>query len=376
MENPKKDIDINEAEKAIQKQLTIRAAVWDIPVAGGKGPAVDGRVYADYEEVSRLMREMERYQVKKLDISGREKEGSCQDAYEKILCRLREQGIMEEQAVLVTADERLSGYVYSLRQQYTDAGSSGAEIPHGMSSGKEIPHGVSSGAEIPHGMAAVFYEKDGYQKAAAADIIVQGFQETGIQFLDRIQKRRNGIPWNILYTKRACVRETALSDLDELYALYEGEGITDYTEPLFEREAEEAYTKDYIRCMYYYYGYGMWVVRERQTDRLIGRAGLGHREQGNEVLAELGYLIGKEYQNQGYAQEVCRAIVEYARDELEITQLHCFIHSRNAVSIHVAEKLGFTLCGDGACPDGQEKMLHYSCSLSELSPDCLESKKE
>ena len=356
MENPKKDIGIGESEKAIQKQLTIRAAVWDIPVAGGKGPAADGRVYADYEEVSRLMQEMEQYQVKKLDISEREKEGSCQDAYEKILCLLREQGIVEEQAVLVTADEKLSGYVYSLRQQYTDAG--------------------SGGEKIPHGMAAVFYEKDGYQKDAAADIIVQGFQETGIQFLDRIQKRRNGIPWNILYTKRACVRETALSDLDELYALYEGEGITDYTEPLFEREAEEAYTKDYIRCMYYYYGYGMWVVRERQTDRLIGRAGIGHREQGNEVLAELGYLIGKEYQNQGYAQEVCRAIVEYARDELEITQLHCFIHSRNAVSIHVAEKLGFTLCGDGSCPDGQEKMLHYSCSLSELSPGCLESKKE
>ena len=61
------------------------------------------------------------------------------------------------------------------------------------------------------------------------------------------------------------------------------------------------------------------------------------------------------------SEEVCRAVIEYARQELEAEQLHCFIHCRNQASIHVAEKLGFTLQhGNG----GQKDMLHYRLILN------------
>ncbi|MCI8447174.1 MAG: GNAT family N-acetyltransferase [Eubacterium sp.] len=199
---------------------------------------------------------------------------------------------------------------------------------------------------------------------ASADMIVQGFEEIGVQFLDRVLKRRNGLPWTILYTQRTCVREITLSDLDELFELYDGEGITDYTEPLYERQEEEEYTKSYIQYMYHYFGYGMWIIRERKTGKLIGRAGIEHHEgHDGEVLMELGYIIGRQYQNQGYAAEVCRAVIEYAEDELEIDRLYCFIHPENAGSIHVAQKLGFSRIGRYA--DGREKMICFCKQLNK-----------
>ena len=190
-----------------------------------------------------------------------------------------------------------------------------------------------------------------------ADFIVQGFEETGVQFFDRIQKRKNRLPWNILYTKRTCVREITLDDMEELFELYQGEGITDFTEPLYEWQKEAEYTKSYIEHMYYYYGYGMWVVRHRESGRLLGRAGIGHREEGDRVLMELGYIIGREYQNQGYATEVCQAVMEYAAKELQMAELHCMIHPQNYASRRVARRLGFTL--RDAQMYNAEGLLHY-----------------
>lgn len=43
----------------------------------------------------------------------------------------------------------------------------------------------------------------------------------------------------------------------------------------------------------------------QETGKLIGRAGLEHDE--------LGYMIAPEFQKQGYATEVCRFIIDYAR---------------------------------------------------------------
>ena len=192
-------------------------------------------------------------------------------------------------------------------------------------------------------------------------MFVLGFEEIGIQFLDRVLKRRNGVPWNILYTERTMVREITLDDLDELYALYDGEGITDYTEPLYERQKEEAYTSSYIAYMYYYYGYGMWIVRDRKTGALVGRAGIEHRDIGNEVLMELGYLIGKQYQKKGYATEVCEAILAYAKEEIGINELHCFIHPDNHASLHLAKKLGFQMAE--TFDSEKEEFMHLRMNL-------------
>ena len=152
-----------------------------------------------------------------------------------------------------------------------------------------------------------------------------------------MRRRYNHIPWDIGETDRCLIRELSLSDLPALYELYDKPGMTDFVEPLYDYETELEYQKAYIENMYGFYEYGMWLVFSRKTGKLIGRAGLEHDE--------LGYMIAPEFQNQGYATEVCRFIIDYARKNTEFEELYCRIDERNTASVRLAKKLGFTNSG-------------------------------
>ena len=198
-----------------------------------------------------------------------------------------------------------------------------------------------------------------------ADILVEGFAEVDVQFLDRIMKRAQGLPWITVVTKRCYLREITPDDLDDLYALYAGDGITDYIEPLYDRPREEQYTRDYIRCMYRFYGYGMWLVYDRKSGALIGRAGFSHQDLGEEIVLEMGYIIGTSYQRQGYATEVCEKLLDFARAHLsDFGTLNCFVETGNTASLALLRRLEFTPRGT-VVMNGKE-MLRYEKNIAGM----------
>lgn len=205
-----------------------------------------------------------------------------------------------------------------------------------------------------------FAETQGdYQTLPQVDFVVEGFEEADLHFLQQVYQRRHGLPWTILQTERCVLRELTLDDLDDLFALYAGEGMTDYIEPLYEYEKEKEYQTAYIKYMYGFYGYGMWLVIEKDSGKVIGRIGLEHREELDGEL-ELGYAIGVLWQRKGYATEVCRAVMDYAREQLACEKLNCLIEHGNTVSEHLAEKLGFVMCEE--LDINQKKMKRYEIS--------------
>ena len=168
-------------------------------------------------------------------------------------------------------------------------------------------------------------------------------EEIDGSFLQHVYERHHHIPWIILKTPRCIVKEFSMEYLDALFELYAGKGMTDYMEPLYPYEEEREYQQAYIEQMYRFYGYGMWIVCDRNTGKLIGRAGVEHREElGGEL--ELGYAIGVPWQRQGYATEVCSAILTYVKEELMLPSVSCLIEEGNVVSEHLAQKLGFHYC--------------------------------
>ncbi len=180
--------------------------------------------------------------------------------------------------------------------------------------------------------------------SGTADLCAEGFEETGFSYLVHVYERRQGIPWTILETERCIVKEFSLAYLDALFELYAGEGMTDYMEPLYEYEKEKEYQKAYIEHVYPFYGYGTWIVCGKDTGRLIGRVGIEHREELSGE-PELGYAIGVPYQRKGYATEVCRAVLSYAREELGMRKMNCLIRPGNTPSFQFAAKLGFVEAG-------------------------------
>ena len=152
----------------------------------------------------------------------------------------------------------------------------------------------------------------------------------------------NGIPWDILETERLKVRETTVADIDRFYEIYSDPSTTMYTEPLFEDKDEEIkYTRNYIETIYGFYGYGIWTVIEKETGRVIGRAGVTDREGFD--IPEIGFIIAPESRRKGYALEVCNAILDHAKTELGFTKIQALVKPQNTISIDLLKKLGFEI---------------------------------
>lgn len=205
----------------------------------------------------------------------------------------------------------------------------------------------------------------GKQKLSQAEVLVEGFDEVDFFFLERIYQRKHGIPWTVIETDRCFLREMTMEDLDALYRLYEDPEITQYMEGLYEdRKKEEEYTKAYINNMYRFYGYGMWLVIQKENGKIIGRAGLNNVDIHGTPALEMGYMIGKDYQNQGYATEACEGIIQFAREGTEFEELHCLIEKENEKSVHLAKKLGFVWKEELFMKE--KKMQRYTKVLQEI----------
>lgn len=168
---------------------------------------------------------------------------------------------------------------------------------------------------------------------------VEALKDIDAEYFVRIYQRKHGLPWNILETKRLRIREITLQDVDALEALYADEEVTRYMETLFPHEKELEYTQNYITYVYGFYGYGMWIVEEKESHQIIGRVGLESKE-GFEGL-ELGFMLGKPYWNHGYATEMCKAVLEYGIEQLEVFSYRALVEPQNERSIRLCERLGF-----------------------------------
>lgn len=180
------------------------------------------------------------------------------------------------------------------------------------------------------------------QGGFGADMLLMSFQEIGLDFFQQIFDRHYGQPWIIGETKRCVIRETMLADLDAFYEIYAQPSVAAFLEPLSQDRAEEqTKLRAYIRNQYPFYGFGTWTILDGDTGAVIGRAGLELRDDRPGL--ELGYLIREEYQGQGIAREVCERILEYARKDLEETEIYVRIAKENTRSLRLAEGLGLQI---------------------------------
>lgn len=187
-------------------------------------------------------------------------------------------------------------------------------------------------------------ERNRQQSFPCGSYCVENLSDIDARYLDRVYRRFHDIPWDITETPRLKIREITVDDVPQLYELYEDARITQYMEPLFaDPEQEVIYTREYIRNVYGFYGYGMWVLESRESGRIIGRAGLEYKE-GFEGL-ELGFMLGVPFQHRGYAYEACSAILAYGIRELEQRSYCSFVNENNEASIRLCERLGFVPCG-------------------------------
>ncbi|MCR4694046.1 MAG: GNAT family N-acetyltransferase [Pseudobutyrivibrio sp.] len=207
------------------------------------------------------------------------------------------------------------------------------------------------------GFPVAAYEHDGIIGLDCPHILMDLDQVEDETFL-HIYRRCLGLPLEVGQTDRTILREFSMDRLDDLFDLYSKEGITDFMDPLFDYEEEKEYEANYITFIYKVYGFGMWLVFDKTTGELIGRAGIEIREScDRKNQAELGFCITPERWGQGLAFEVCSKIIELAKEEFQLESLIARCDPGNLRSIGLLKKLGFEHVGNET--DGDMRFFRW-----------------
>jgi RimJ/RimL family protein N-acetyltransferase len=90
-------------------------------------------------------------------------------------------------------------------------------------------------------------------------------------------------------------------------------------------------------------GFGLWAVEEKATGVLVGRVGCWQPEGWPGM--EIAWTLRRSFWGRGYATEAARAALEVAFSQLAQTHVISMIHSENAASIRVAQRLRMRLEG-------------------------------
>lgn len=91
-----------------------------------------------------------------------------------------------------------------------------------------------------------------------------------------------------------------------------------------------------------------YAICLKDNNKIIGSIGLnlcGNTHLTNKIdECELGFWIGKQYWNNGYATEAGEELLRYAFEKLKMRIVWCSYYQDNGKSKRVQEKLGFKYC--------------------------------
>lgn len=88
------------------------------------------------------------------------------------------------------------------------------------------------------------------------------------------------------------------------------------------------------------FGFGLWVLRDLPTGRVVGTAGLRHQEIAGTDEVELRCALFPEFWGRGLATEAARACVTIGRDWLGLASVVGLAARANVASLRVLAKAG------------------------------------
>lgn len=149
-------------------------------------------------------------------------------------------------------------------------------------------------------------------------------------------------PIKTLETERLILREFRNSDAESLYNTYgTDKEITRYMLWKNYETIDDAikvidfYQKSYKENS----SYRQYAIILKRTDELIGQ--ISFNINTKHESAEIGYLIARKFQNNGYMSESINKFLRYLIDELRCTRVSAEVMTNNIVCIKLLEKCGF-----------------------------------
>lgn len=152
----------------------------------------------------------------------------------------------------------------------------------------------------------------------------------------------------ILESERLLFRPHLITDLDDYCSIETDSKVRRYVGgyPRTREEAEKRFPKNQAEKV----GtdrLAFWATIFKAENRYIGRCGLvPHFDADGKPIpgiAALGFYIMLKYWGQGFASEAGRAFIDFGLNELGLTRIVAAVEQGNDASLHVLQKLGFTI---------------------------------
>ena len=158
----------------------------------------------------------------------------------------------------------------------------------------------------------------------------------------------------VLLTERLRLDGHRIDDLDPLATIWQHPGVHGAIGDGRVRPREEVWLR-LLRSVgqWALFGYGAWVVRERDSNTIVGDIGLLEARRAIEPALdapEMGWMIAAPAHGRGYAREALTAILGWA-DGHGVDRTVAIIDPGNAASIRVANAIGYRPAGDATYHD-------------------------
>lgn len=173
------------------------------------------------------------------------------------------------------------------------------------------------------------------------------------------------MPHPVLATERLILTPVAVTDFDDLQAVWSDEAFTRaITGRALSRE--EVWFR-LLRDLGHWQalGRGNWSMRSRETGAYVGSVGvLDYRRDLDPPFdaPELGWGVASAFQGQGLAREGLEAALAWADVALGAPRTVCMISPDNLPSLKLAERVGYRPYGEGGYKD------HVVVLLERLRP--------
>ena len=144
-----------------------------------------------------------------------------------------------------------------------------------------------------------------------------------------------------LETERLYLKKMSLEHNDGLYCLLSDLNIVKYTEDVLVSDLAQIKTIiDINQHLYKQFGFGKWIVINKQTNQFVGLCGFKYYQSLNKIA--LSYAFLKDQWHKGFATEASKAALNYAFNDLKINSIIAWSTPDNLASLKVLEKLGFS----------------------------------
>lgn len=167
----------------------------------------------------------------------------------------------------------------------------------------------------------------------------------------------------IVSTPRLNLRLYSISDADFILRLLNDPSFLRYIgdRKVRTRDDAEQYIQSRLLDSYSKNGFGLYMVETKQDAVPVGMCGLVKRKADQDP--DIGFAFLPEFWKQGYAFEAARAVLDYARNTLQIKRLLGITIPDNASSIRTLEKLGLRYVKNDTNEETGEILSVYQLEL-------------